>query len=352
MKTARTALPAPAPLDFVWKRPSGRDGFDVKAAGPMPRHYHPTWPASDGAFRVVPKREVAFESYAPMREESGLFRNFAETPPTADGVLAFANRYGCLGDVSLIPVTRQAQSPLVPDKFDYPDSRVATEEGHDWLAAILWVRFVARFWEASSAGDASFLSNFLSWRGQGAVTFTNPAYDLGEGVPRHPILRPTEAIEVLSRDTNPELLAGARPGDLVLPAKVFVQKSLNLVLNVSASSQMVWSRERAAPVLQWLPRHLFGAMCLQLALAVSEGKEYRRCSVCGKWFELAPDVNRKSRLTCSSSCRNKLYRERQDEARRLHAAGKTAKQIAKTLRADPEAVARWVEDKKNAQTEE
>ena len=352
MKTARTALPAPAPLDFLWERPSGRDGFDLLAAGARPRHHHHTDFRLDGAFYVIPKDGAAFEPYAPMREETGLFRNFAETPPTPDGVLEFANRYGRLGDVSLIPRTRQARSPIVPNELDDFDSDGAAEEGNEWLAAILWVRFITRFWAAACAGDAAFLSNFLRWRGQGAVTFTNPADAPAEDMPRHPLVKPTDAIDFLTRDTDPELLAGARAGDLVLPARVFLQKSLNLALAASASPQMVWSRERAAPVLQWLPRHLFGAICLQLALAISEGKEYRRCSVCGKWFELNPGVNRKSRLTCSAGCRNRAYRERQDEARRLHAAGKSVKQIAKALDANPEAVASWVKDKKNAQGEE
>jgi hypothetical protein len=284
-----------------------------------------------------------------MREETGLFRNFAETPPTPDGVLEFANRYGRLGDASLIPRTRQARSPIVPHGFD---SDRAAEEGHEWLVAILWVRFITRFWDAARAGDASFLSRFLRWRGRDFVTFANAADDLAEDVPRHPLVNTRESIDFLAHDTDPELLAAVRAGDLVLPARVFVQKSLNVALAASASPQMLWSRERAAPVLQWLPRHLFGAICLQLALAISEGKEYRRCSVCGKWFELNPGVNRKSRLTCSAGCRNRAYRERQDEARRLHAAGKSVKQIAKALDANPEAVASWVKDKKNAQGEE
>src|SRR5262245_34749395 len=42
-------------------------------------------------------REGPCRHWLPFREGTGLFRTLADTAPTADGVLAFANRFGCLG---------------------------------------------------------------------------------------------------------------------------------------------------------------------------------------------------------------------------------------------------------------
>src|SRR5687767_4947630 len=45
----------------------------------------------------TPGRDQTRRSYAPLRDVSGLFRHFAEVPPTNEGVVEFANQYGCLG---------------------------------------------------------------------------------------------------------------------------------------------------------------------------------------------------------------------------------------------------------------
>jgi hypothetical protein len=47
---------------------------------------------------IVPKRPLSSSAYYPLdKEHSALFQEFASTPPTDAGVLAFANRYGLLG---------------------------------------------------------------------------------------------------------------------------------------------------------------------------------------------------------------------------------------------------------------
>jgi hypothetical protein len=321
VKTPSSPALAPAPLDFLWDRPADGDGFVVREWG--------------GDF-LKPKEGAEFDRYAPMKEETGLFRNFSEVPPTADGILAFANSYGELG-TDLLSWFSTRPTPDIGDDL----SRTASSS--DWVAAIMWMDFVIRFWDAARTGDTPFLRNYIAWRGKEGVVFHNPPDGEPANLPRQPLLpRGGGRDFFLTRRGDPQLMPLVRPGDLAVPAKVYVQKLLNFVLARSASPQMVWSPEHDRPLFQWLPHHLFGAMCVQLAMSIGEEKEYRRCQVCGKWFELSPGVNRKSRLTCSAACRNKAYRERQEEARRMSAAGKSVREIAKALDADLDAVKAWV----------
>ena len=83
-------------------------------------------------------------------------------------------------------------------------------------------------------------------------------------------------------------------------------------------------------------------MCLQFALALACDKHYQRCASCGKWYELLPGVNRADRQTCSQLCRTRLYRQRMEQARALHAEGKTARAIARALDAKVDAVTKWI----------
>jgi hypothetical protein len=81
---------------------------------------------------------------------------------------------------------------------------------------------------------------------------------------------------------------------------------------------------------------------LQFATVVSENLVYGRCPECGTWFEVAPNAARSSRRFCSTGCRSKAYRERQDRARQLHTAGKTFEEIAAELESDAATVRKWV----------
>jgi len=87
---------------------------------------------------------------------------------------------------------------------------------------------------------------------------------------------------------------------------------------------------------------LFAALCLQFALALAGDKHYQQCVSCGKWYELLPGVNRADKQTCSQTCPTRLYRQRKQRALALHAAGKTARAIARELEAKVEAVTKWI----------
>ncbi|MCZ7665167.1 MAG: hypothetical protein M5U22_20570 [Thermoleophilia bacterium] len=103
---------------------------------------------------------------------------------------------------------------------------------------------------------------------------------------------------------------------------------------------------------RWSPT-LFAATCLQLANDIAQEQPYRRCLKCGRLF-----VSQRGRAKygqfrkegdikyCSSACakaqaQRDLYR-RQVNARKLHAQGLDAEDIAERLSANLESVRRWI----------
>ncbi len=81
-----------------------------------------------------------------------------------------------------------------------------------------------------------------------------------------------------------------------------------------------------------------------MAGSVREGREFRQCRQCRTWFEVSVEAARKSRVYCSPNCRTKGHRWRQQEARRLHAAGMAVERIAEALDTTTARINTWLRD--------
>jgi hypothetical protein len=93
---------------------------------------------------------------------------------------------------------------------------------------------------------------------------------------------------------------------------------------------------------EMIPNSLLAAMWLQFAWSVTGERPVRQCETCGEWFGAAPDSGRSDKVYCGETCRTKAYRRRKEEARLLHQAGKTAKEIAEALDTKVKTVEGWV----------
>ena len=100
-----TPMPEDALVDFEWKR-AGEGNYAWVTPAPEqlvtekgailagtrnPRWLSKPWPLlveAEGATKI---------RYRPFREATGLFKEFSETPTTRSGIIAFAERYGPLG---------------------------------------------------------------------------------------------------------------------------------------------------------------------------------------------------------------------------------------------------------------
>ncbi len=70
------------------------------------------------------------------------------------------------------------------------------------------------------------------------------------------------------------------------------------------------SARNTPPTLSILPPDLETALWLQLAIAVTDAPEIRRCEECPTWFEVTPGKGRPEKRYCSSACSMRAYRKR------------------------------------------
>jgi hypothetical protein len=110
--------------------------------------------------------------YRPLEDETALFRMFADTPPTEEGILAFTRRYGRLGLLKhLLPkealaFSRSDEGQKVEmqrfreGKFG-PDKSVMGEDLGTWRRSIRRMRFALDLWDAIQRKDIGQLSQFI-----------------------------------------------------------------------------------------------------------------------------------------------------------------------------------------------
>ena len=82
-------------IEFSWQV---QEGAYLWSAGPLFDDEYLTQDAAQtiSCGYVPTPRAGPVRRYSPLRDQTGLFRVFAETEPTQDGVLQFANRFGML----------------------------------------------------------------------------------------------------------------------------------------------------------------------------------------------------------------------------------------------------------------
>lgn len=269
------------------------------------------------------------------------YRVFAETDPTSEGILAFANTFGPLGiAVEMIP---QPQNR----KAAGPEFR--GEPMDEWRWQIALMSQLVAIWDVCRADDTARLTRHFRWqkddRQRDRVIFSshveaeddNPPSTLGIHKARVQI-DPAGLDDVLQRRLE--------PGDALVPALGYLQRRLDEQLRQlehNAAPFMTWDASTKLPVLRFTASTLASALWLQFADAVAYNRTYDRCQVCQKWFEVAPDAARSHRRFCSDACRVKAYRDRQGLARRLHfEEHKSFEEIAEELDSKVNTVRRWI----------
>jgi hypothetical protein len=239
---------------------------------------------------LVPAGDWKTREYEPLKEYTGLFRTFAETPPTLEGILEFANQYGHLG-----------HDARAPEGFPEDPNELYTEEDRDRYEA---ARRVVKPFEAQFDWEMVI----------DAVRECVEAWD-----------------RIQRREGNERLLESLR-------------KRINHELGIPGRLRpcLAPNRVRGGLVLELEPSSLLGAIWLQLAQAVAGDKEYRACASCGRSFELSPDTMRADAVYCKEACRARAYRNRKETAVKLASKGKTPRQIAKELGSDVDTVKGWL----------
>jgi hypothetical protein len=305
-------------------------------------------------------------TYCPLKEETGLFRTFAATAPTEEGIQAFANQFGALSGAWVTVLGAD-----VPDlAVDLPNLGAGlphlegeTGSGGDsywhWWANIGLMKRAVRIWDMLRTGDMAELDRYFT-RGEDnakhVVRFNWPLKPEEKAAVKEisaAAFMPVTFEDVhramlgmLERSTATEEGGFRMPWPMhplspVTPALIFLARLVNEQLGKSVLSAPKMVLDGKHLRLTWLPRDLHGTLWLQLALSIAEAKEYRACKTCGKWFEVAPGVARTNRLFCSDACKFRAFREKQERAKALHAEGKPDHEIAKELGTDVATLRKW-----------
>lgn len=309
-------------IDFTWEAPAGGCRW-VKIPVLDRERLH----LVDGS--LFGPRKKGSTVYRPF-DHSGLFREFAGTDLAPEAIAAFADRFGFLGEGN------PTEIPVEGGRKSFG----MAESAELWIGEILSMRLAVDLWDAARARDAAALREKMVLKGSRTLGFElhlaseTPALSAELGF--------AEAPRVTWSSGDPDLVRKFQAGNLFEPALRCVQWLVNTHLEDRVSPSLHWDSRLGALRLRFVPTSLIGALWLQFALAIDGDRRYRRCEVCGTWFEISPDVARVNKIYCSDRCRAAAYRERQERARALHSQGVPLERIAQDVGSDVETVAGWI----------
>ncbi len=309
---------------FVWSRPKEAAAVQVV---PYP------WLGAREEPCVVLDKDANWIPYHPTETTTALYHELAACEPNAEGVMDFVRRYGPLGHWS--------------KDFFRPESLLS------WLTEIFQMKELLHVWEARVKEDVKELKKLFRWE-EGQVVNYRPSED------RHELfgyLREwwvdvePEKIQLLYK--GQDLLAKipgrdrVPKGDVLIPASLFVAEVVNGRLPHTGGYRLIYDTKRKRWEHRYSHHNLLGVIYNRLALAVCGQANPRQCEVCKRFFEVSPrkasaQSFRADRMYCSNACRFKAYRQRQEEACRLHVEGKTFKEIAQELESDVKTVKGWI----------
>lgn len=285
------------PTDFVWHIATNSHGW-IKADAKDGNGAQ--WFLSD----LVPIGAAGYRNSLPLRDHSGLFREFAATPCDEASIASFANRNGMLvrGNAVIVPIGER----------DSGDLLMGTGEPYSmWRKELGAMQRCVRLHEAARKADLTTLERHIHWSAERVEYRSHPDLPPANTLTAGEVV----AAAIISRKTkNRDQFDSLRPGDLVTPAFWYIQSEINQRLSEETSPRLLWNLDTTSLVSRIIPKSLLGAIWLQFALAVERGSDFRQCAHCGKWFELSPGKSRSDKQFCSTACRVKAFRQRKLES--------------------------------------
>jgi len=316
------------PFQFVWRR--SEQGYEWQTGRFRATGTEGTLEEYDGP-ALVPIGDSE-RRYVPSPD---LFLEFASIDPDREGrIVKFANSYGLLGGGPLWLYPKPARKGA-------GGAGVDGEMRSHWQGHLHKMKAAVSLWEALRTQDSKLLSQCIQWHGAERVDYKWPPSS------DWPTPWSTRAT-IASKQTNPLLLDRLRPGDVEMPARMYLQEVVNKSLDKLVAPRLLWTLpDRQKMGLFIVPDSLIGCLWLQLANGIAEFRKFRICEGCKKPMLVAPEGSgsRTNRKTCSDACRVRLYARRKLEARRLRNERVSLPQIAKRLGAGVDQVKRWIEER-------
>ena len=327
----------PGLFPFVWHRPS--EPYFRWVPGPHTQVSRGPWLVD--ARRIV--CDVELPPYEPMRAFPTLFYTFAALPVAAESVLAFANTYGCLGIAEKLPAEID-EGPAEGESLWGWDQEIRALQGTlaVWEALKVHTDPVAALSPyvtvTQDADSHAKPSHIASAQEAAALTATFQA-----GGDWYCTVLPEGNRALVHRPASPREDVAM---EMRAAAMAFVQRGINDKLLGHTDVRLAYLPERGDthPRIRIIPRHLLGALWLQLARAVDGNKDYGQCLTCENRFEISLQETgyRTNRSYCSDACRSKAYRERQLRAHQFAAQGMAIEAIAEALETTTPKVQGWL----------
>ena len=265
--------------------------------------------------------------YNPLLKRRTLFATFAETPPTEDRILAFANEYGLLGSscIALQPESIMLEGdpaspiPGLRDNLVF-DSVGVGESFESWTSEITAMRRALELWTAARDSKLAALRRMLA---PDNIKEAEKEFQTRVNTPVG--LFPWPDVS-LSLSIAPYSKADNRCS---LMAWLELQETISCRLSKHVVCRIVYSADDRRPRLRFIPKTLLGALWLQFARAVDGGKEDRTCAYCSDWIE-PMEQGRVTRRYCSDACRRKAFDARKRKGGVVRAKGVAGKEVAKS----------------------
>jgi hypothetical protein len=338
----RWIVPAPG---FSWRRrrPMQPDALPSSLRGVSGSEPELRWSlAREGGKRILTYDSVAEGrrgTFSPFAPESALYRRFAETPPSREGILGFVNEYGLLGAGPLSSLRRGDATPPKVDPVELTELY--------WARQIRALKELVDLVDLCDRGDEDGLSNLVRWNNkQSKVTYYPPRlghFDLSKDPADLEVVIAVARWHDDESHKSPlgDLFSRFTPGDAILPALVHVQREVDKRINDNGiRPRLLWDDGRLH--IRCIPETLLQALWLGFADSLRDKFSYTFCGACGGWVRIGRKGSRKDRQYCSDACRAQAQRERRQSAYDMHLQGKTIQEIAQDVGSQPEVVERWI----------
>lgn len=288
--------------DFEWQAASQYEIISAVEVGD-PSNEHRRWLTD--ATGNKSGRAVRVVRYRPLTDYSGLFRTFASTPLDDESLIAFATKYGPLG---------------------FGESRIRLADGGGdasiwgeplgvWHREISVMNTAVAFWDTMTEADSEERTTRLDVL-LGLTALHADYYDAPSPV-EAPIFQASQRRwPTVEQQRQQWITAEVNRAEPIERAWLWLQQSVSERLSTTTICVAGLDEKRDSLHITATPRNLLGAMWLQLADSIEHQRKYRRCRICGTWFELNPVTGRTNRLHCSVNCRNKAHRIRTEAAKR------------------------------------
>jgi hypothetical protein len=287
------------PLDFTWKVARGGHRW-VEESG---KRYlcsvdaveKPDWPGLFNRYQRV---------YRPLEERTGLFREFAELKPTDKQILDFVDRYGLLDNTSNVSV-----------RTSFGRRQVRGESLEYWRVEIQALKTALTLWDAIGANrNEKLLDLKEALRSAGLPLLVHQRFHFDDPDPG------MAALSIIQTVTDEKLQRH------VVIGLIFSDPGPGLRLSLQ-------------------PQCLLGALWQQFAASLDGSKTFPKCAECGSPFEISharKTGKRTDARFCDVRCRVNHSRSRQKQARRMHDAGRSEREIARELKTQLKVVKGWV----------